>query len=184
MVQRAWDEHLVTAWMITDEVTTCVVEIRNAVLHHFTVARGPAMAPGSGSADAPSWAWSPAKSTSPQPAPTPPTPSTAIRPPWRTSSASPRSTPSSTSSCRHPHQPRRHLSTYRPNPPSRYPLRPQALRMAKSTASDEAMHNQARYGSSITPAQVALPHAAITRGTVQAVAMMSDADAIHSACIE
>lgn len=60
----------------------------------------------------------------------------------------------------------------------------QALRLAKSTASDAAMHNQARYGSSTTPAQVALPHAAITRGTVQTVAMMSDTDANHSACIE
>ena len=46
------------------------------------------------------------------------------------------------------------------------------------------MQSQARYGSNTTPAHVALPHAAITSGTVQDVAMMSDADAIHNACCE
>jgi len=38
---RAWDEHLVTAWTITDEDTTYVVELRNGVLHHRTVAEAP-----------------------------------------------------------------------------------------------------------------------------------------------
>jgi alkyl sulfatase BDS1-like metallo-beta-lactamase superfamily hydrolase len=39
---RAWDRHLVTAWRITDEDTTYVVELRNGVLHHRTVTRAPA----------------------------------------------------------------------------------------------------------------------------------------------
>jgi alkyl sulfatase BDS1-like metallo-beta-lactamase superfamily hydrolase len=38
---RAWDEHLVTAWTITDEDTTYVTELRNGVLHHRTVAEAP-----------------------------------------------------------------------------------------------------------------------------------------------
>ena len=38
---RAWDEHLVSAWEITDEATTYVVELRNGVLHHRTVAEVP-----------------------------------------------------------------------------------------------------------------------------------------------
>jgi alkyl sulfatase BDS1-like metallo-beta-lactamase superfamily hydrolase len=38
---RAWDEHVVTAWTITDEDTTYVVELRNGVLHHRTVAEAP-----------------------------------------------------------------------------------------------------------------------------------------------
>jgi len=38
---RAWNEHLVTAWTITDEDTTYVVELRNGVLHHRTVAEAP-----------------------------------------------------------------------------------------------------------------------------------------------
>ncbi|TVR26421.1 MAG: MBL fold metallo-hydrolase [Ilumatobacter sp.] len=39
---RAWDEHIVTAWTITDEDTTYVVELRNGVLHHRTVTEAPA----------------------------------------------------------------------------------------------------------------------------------------------
>jgi alkyl sulfatase BDS1-like metallo-beta-lactamase superfamily hydrolase len=39
---RAWDEHLVTAWTITDDDTTYVVELRNGVLHHRTVTEAPA----------------------------------------------------------------------------------------------------------------------------------------------
>jgi alkyl sulfatase BDS1-like metallo-beta-lactamase superfamily hydrolase len=39
---RAWDEHVVTAWTITDEDTTYVTELRNGVLHHRTVAEAPA----------------------------------------------------------------------------------------------------------------------------------------------
>lgn len=39
---RAWDEHLVTAWTITDEDTTYVVELRHGVLHHRTVIEIPA----------------------------------------------------------------------------------------------------------------------------------------------
>lgn len=38
---RAWDEHVVTAWTITDEDTTYVTELRNGVLHHRTVAAAP-----------------------------------------------------------------------------------------------------------------------------------------------
>jgi alkyl sulfatase BDS1-like metallo-beta-lactamase superfamily hydrolase len=38
---RAWDEHIVTAWTITDEDTTYVVELRNGVLHHRTVEVAP-----------------------------------------------------------------------------------------------------------------------------------------------
>ncbi len=38
---RAWDEHLVTAWTITDEDTTYVAELRNGVLHHRTVTEAP-----------------------------------------------------------------------------------------------------------------------------------------------
>jgi alkyl sulfatase BDS1-like metallo-beta-lactamase superfamily hydrolase len=38
---RAWDEHIVTTWTITDEDTTYVVELRNGVLHHRTVAEAP-----------------------------------------------------------------------------------------------------------------------------------------------
>jgi alkyl sulfatase BDS1-like metallo-beta-lactamase superfamily hydrolase len=38
---RAWDEHLVTAWTITDEDTTYVAELRHGVLHHRTVAEAP-----------------------------------------------------------------------------------------------------------------------------------------------
>ena len=38
---RAWDEHLVTAWTITDEDTTYLTELRNGVLHHRTVAEAP-----------------------------------------------------------------------------------------------------------------------------------------------
>jgi alkyl sulfatase BDS1-like metallo-beta-lactamase superfamily hydrolase len=39
---RAWDEHIVTAWTITDEDTTYVVELRNGVLHHRAVPEAPA----------------------------------------------------------------------------------------------------------------------------------------------
>jgi alkyl sulfatase BDS1-like metallo-beta-lactamase superfamily hydrolase len=39
---RAWDEHLVTAWTITDDDTTYVVELRNGVLHHRTTTEAPA----------------------------------------------------------------------------------------------------------------------------------------------
>jgi alkyl sulfatase BDS1-like metallo-beta-lactamase superfamily hydrolase len=39
---RAWDEHIVTAWTITDDDTTYVVELRNGVLHHRTVTEPPA----------------------------------------------------------------------------------------------------------------------------------------------
>jgi alkyl sulfatase BDS1-like metallo-beta-lactamase superfamily hydrolase len=39
---RAWDERLVTAWTITDDDTTYVVELRNGVLHHRTVTDAPA----------------------------------------------------------------------------------------------------------------------------------------------
>jgi alkyl sulfatase BDS1-like metallo-beta-lactamase superfamily hydrolase len=49
---RAWDEHIVTAWTITDEDTTYVTELRNGVLHHRTVAEAPAVSPGSPSAGA------------------------------------------------------------------------------------------------------------------------------------
>lgn len=38
---RAWNEHLVSAWTITDEDTTYVTELRNGVLHHRTVAETP-----------------------------------------------------------------------------------------------------------------------------------------------
>jgi alkyl sulfatase BDS1-like metallo-beta-lactamase superfamily hydrolase len=39
---RAWHEHIVTAWTITDEDTTYVTELRNGVLHHRTVTEAPA----------------------------------------------------------------------------------------------------------------------------------------------
>jgi alkyl sulfatase BDS1-like metallo-beta-lactamase superfamily hydrolase len=38
---RAWDEHVVSAWRITDEDTTYLAELRNGVLHHRTVAEAP-----------------------------------------------------------------------------------------------------------------------------------------------
>jgi alkyl sulfatase BDS1-like metallo-beta-lactamase superfamily hydrolase len=38
---RAWDEHIVTAWRITDEDVTYVTELRNGVLHHRIVAEPP-----------------------------------------------------------------------------------------------------------------------------------------------
>jgi alkyl sulfatase BDS1-like metallo-beta-lactamase superfamily hydrolase len=38
---RAWEEHLVTAWRITDEDTVYVVELRHGVLHHRTVDEAP-----------------------------------------------------------------------------------------------------------------------------------------------
>jgi alkyl sulfatase BDS1-like metallo-beta-lactamase superfamily hydrolase len=38
---RAWDLHLLSAWTITDEGTTYLVELRNGVLHHRTVAEAP-----------------------------------------------------------------------------------------------------------------------------------------------
>jgi alkyl sulfatase BDS1-like metallo-beta-lactamase superfamily hydrolase len=38
---RAWDEHLVTAWNITDEDAVYVAELRNGVLHHRVVAEAP-----------------------------------------------------------------------------------------------------------------------------------------------
>ena len=38
---RAWDEHVVSAWRITDEDTTYLAELRNGVLHHRTVAEVP-----------------------------------------------------------------------------------------------------------------------------------------------
>jgi alkyl sulfatase BDS1-like metallo-beta-lactamase superfamily hydrolase len=39
---RAWDEHIVMAWNITDEDTIYVTELRNGVLHYRTVAEAPA----------------------------------------------------------------------------------------------------------------------------------------------
>ena len=39
---RAWDEHLLIAWCITDEDTSYVTELRNGVLNHRTVADVPA----------------------------------------------------------------------------------------------------------------------------------------------
>jgi alkyl sulfatase BDS1-like metallo-beta-lactamase superfamily hydrolase len=39
---RAWDVHVVTAWVITDEDTTYVAELRNGVLHHRVVDAVPA----------------------------------------------------------------------------------------------------------------------------------------------
>ncbi len=38
---RAWDEHIVIAWTITDEDVTYVTELRNGVLHHRTVTELP-----------------------------------------------------------------------------------------------------------------------------------------------
>ncbi len=38
---QAWDEHVVTAWTITDEDTTYLAELRNGVLHHRTVDEAP-----------------------------------------------------------------------------------------------------------------------------------------------
>ncbi|MFN8027661.1 MAG: alkyl sulfatase dimerization domain-containing protein [Acidimicrobiia bacterium] len=38
---RAWDEHLVIAWKITDEDFTYLTELRNGVLNHRTVAAAP-----------------------------------------------------------------------------------------------------------------------------------------------
>ena len=38
---RAWDTHLVLAWVITDEHTTFVTELRNGALNHRTVAAPP-----------------------------------------------------------------------------------------------------------------------------------------------
>jgi alkyl sulfatase BDS1-like metallo-beta-lactamase superfamily hydrolase len=38
---RAWDEHVVTAWTITDDDTTYVTELRNGVFHHRTVTVAP-----------------------------------------------------------------------------------------------------------------------------------------------
>jgi alkyl sulfatase BDS1-like metallo-beta-lactamase superfamily hydrolase len=38
---RAWDEHLVIAWVVTDEDTTYVVELRNGALNHRVVAGAP-----------------------------------------------------------------------------------------------------------------------------------------------
>ena len=38
---RAWDQHVVSAWRITDEDTTYLAELRNGVLHHRTVAEVP-----------------------------------------------------------------------------------------------------------------------------------------------
>jgi alkyl sulfatase BDS1-like metallo-beta-lactamase superfamily hydrolase len=38
---RAWDEHVVSAWRITDEDTTYLAELRNGVLHHRTAAEVP-----------------------------------------------------------------------------------------------------------------------------------------------
>ncbi len=100
----------VTAWTITDEDTTYVDRApqRRAPPPHRRrgAQRCHQVHP---QPTAPSSAWSPTKSTSPQPSPTAPSRSMAIRPPWRTSSASsPRSTPSSTSSFRNTHQPTPH----------------------------------------------------------------------------
>jgi len=39
---RAWHEHLRIGWVIADEETTHLVELRNGVLHHRVVARVPA----------------------------------------------------------------------------------------------------------------------------------------------
>ena len=39
---RAWDVHVVTAWVITDEETIYVAELRNGVLHHRVVTERPA----------------------------------------------------------------------------------------------------------------------------------------------
>ena len=38
---RAWDDHLVLSWVITDEDTTVVTELRNGALNHRTVAAPP-----------------------------------------------------------------------------------------------------------------------------------------------
>jgi len=38
---RAWEEHIVTAWTISDERTTYVTELRNGVFHHRTVTEVP-----------------------------------------------------------------------------------------------------------------------------------------------
>jgi alkyl sulfatase BDS1-like metallo-beta-lactamase superfamily hydrolase len=38
---KAWDEHVVIAWNITDEDTTHVTELRNGVMHHRTVTAAP-----------------------------------------------------------------------------------------------------------------------------------------------
>ena len=38
---RAWNEHIVTAWTITDENATYLAELRNGVLHHHTVSEAP-----------------------------------------------------------------------------------------------------------------------------------------------
>jgi alkyl sulfatase BDS1-like metallo-beta-lactamase superfamily hydrolase len=38
---RAWDQHVVTAWTITDEDTTYLAELRNGVLHHRAVDEAP-----------------------------------------------------------------------------------------------------------------------------------------------
>jgi alkyl sulfatase BDS1-like metallo-beta-lactamase superfamily hydrolase len=38
---RAWDEHIVIAWAITDEGVTYVTELRNGVLHHRIVTDPP-----------------------------------------------------------------------------------------------------------------------------------------------
>ena len=39
---RAWHEHVQVGWVIADERTTHLVELRNGVLHHRVVARVPA----------------------------------------------------------------------------------------------------------------------------------------------
>ncbi len=39
---KAWNEHVVIAWHITDEGTTHLTELRNGVMHHRTVAAVPA----------------------------------------------------------------------------------------------------------------------------------------------